>query len=307
MPATPDHPRPLSTEPDLTHPVRTLGMRRFDFRTDVAIMAVVNRTRDSFYDRGATFGLDAALAAARRAVAEGADLVDIGGVPFSPDAAPVTEAQEIERVIPVVEALVAEGIVVSVDTWRSAVANAAIAAGAAVINDTSGLHDPELAGIVADSDATLVLTHSLAAPGVHLRRPRYTDVVGEVRGFLADRIKRAEAAGVGAERLFIDPGPDLNKNTLHTLELCRRLDEIASLGLPMLAAVSNKDFIGEMLDRPRGERVIGTAVATALCVERGARIVRAHDVGACRDAVAMTRGILGTQQPAYLRHNQFAD
>lgn len=267
-------------------------------------MAVVNRTPDSFHDRGRTFALERAVEAAVEAARVGADWVDIGGVPFSPNTPPVSVAEELDRVLPVVAAVTAASdVVVSVDTVRAAVAEQAIAAGAAVINDTSGMSDPELPEVVAATDATLVITHSLAAPGEQLPRPTYEDVVAEVRAHLAERVTHAVARGVGEDRIVIDPGPDLNKNTLHTLELTRRFDEIASLGLPALAAVSNKDFIGEMLDRPQGERLAGSLAAATFCIAGGARIIRMHDVPEAVQVARMTEGILGLRPPARLRHN----
>jgi dihydropteroate synthase len=197
----------------------------------------------------------------------------------------------------------ASDVVISVDTINSRVAEAAIAAGAGVINDTSGLYDPDLASVVAASDATLVLTHSLAPPRNGPRQPQYGDVVAEVLEFLRDRIDRATAAGVHADRLIVDPGHDLNKNTVHTLELTRRLDEIVALGLPTLVALSNKDFVGESIDRPQQERLAGSLAAAVFCVVKGARIVRVHDVRATVDAVRMTEAILGWREPAYLKHN----
>src|SRR5690242_15011596 len=171
-------PSPAMVRPVLGDPVRRIGARVFDFSCRVAVMGIVNRTVDSFYDRGATFALEKAVEAARRAVAAGADWVDIGAVPFSPLARKVDERTEIARLVPVVEALRAEtDAVISVDTFRAAVARAALAAGADAVNDTSGLQDPDMAGVVAESAATLVLTHSLAAPGEPLPRPSYGDVV----------------------------------------------------------------------------------------------------------------------------------
>ena len=184
-------------------------------------MAIVNRTPDSFHDRGATFALDRAVEAALAAVADGADWVDIGGVPFGRGPV-VSVEEELDRVVPVVEAVAAASdVVISVDTVTARVAEAAIAAGAGVINDTSGLYDPDMASVVAASDATLVLTHSLTPPRDGPRRPEYTDVVAEVVDFLRERVARAVEAGVSAERLVVDPGHDLNKNTRHTLELTR--------------------------------------------------------------------------------------
>lgn len=266
-------------------------------------MAVVNRTPDSFYDKGATFALDAAVAACQRAGEAGADWVDIGGVPFKPGPElPVRE--EAARVIPVVEAVRAvSDIVISVDTFQAEVARLAIAAGADVINDTTGIHDPALAKVVADSDATLVITHSLASPRTVYPRPHYDDVVAEIIEFLSQRVELARAAGIPESRIIVDPGHDLNKNTLHTLEITRRFDEIADLGFPTLAAVSNKDFIGETLNVPRGERLEGSLAAAVWCVSRGARIVRMHNVRESVAAVRMTEAIMGLREPAYLVHN----
>ncbi|MGO4104150.1 dihydropteroate synthase [Leifsonia sp. YAF41] len=289
--------------PDLIHPQRTIGGRVFDFSREVAVMAIINRTPDSFYDQGATFALDAAVASARQAVLDGADWVDIGGAKFAPGPAiPVSE--EIDRVVPVIEGLRDAGAIISVDTFHPEVARAGIAAGAQVINDTTGVHDPAMADVVADSEATLVITHSLAKPRMPYPAPHYDDVVTEVAAFLRQRVDLAVSRGVPLERIVIDPGHDLNKNTLHSLELTRRLGEIADIGLPVLAAVSNKDFIGETLDRERGERVDGSIAAAVVCILQGARIVRMHNVRAAVDAVRMTEAILGFREPAYLRHNQ---
>lgn len=288
--------------PRLDTPLRRMNGRVFDFAREVAVMAVINRTPDSFYDRGATFALDAAVAAARQAVADGADWVDIGGAKFAPGPA-IPVAEEIDRVVPVVAALQGTGAVISVDTFDPDVARAGIRAGAHVINDTTGVHDPRMAEVVADSDATLVITHSLARPRTPYPAPQYNDVAGEVAAFLLARVERALAHGMPADRLVIDPGHDLNKNTRHSLELTRRLGEITTLGLPTLVAVSNKDFIGETLDRPRDQRVEGTLAACVFCILQGARIVRVHNVPAAVDAVRMTEAILGFRQPAYLRHN----
>lgn len=268
-------------------------------------MGIVNRTPDSFFDRGRTFALRAAVDAALRAAEAGAGWVDIGGVPFSPDAADVTAAEEIERVVPVVEAVAAASdVVVSVDTYRAEVARAALRAGAAVINDTSGLSDPDLADVVAGSSATLVITHSLAAPRRHLPGPpAYRDVMGEVKQFLADRVRLARSRGVPEEQLIIDPGHDLNKNTRHSLELTRRLAELTELGLPVLAAVSNKDFVGEATGLAKEERLAPSIAAATACALAGARILRMHDVPAAVAAARMIECVLGLREPAYLRHN----
>jgi dihydropteroate synthase len=303
MTASPDAPRgPALLLPQLTLPERRIGGRVFDFSREVAVMAIVNRTPDSFYDRGATDSLHAAVGAARKAIADGADWVDIGGVMFAPGP-PVPVAEEIDRVVPVVEALRGSGAVISVDTFHPEVALAAITAGAHVINDTTGVHDPAMAEVVADSDATLVITHSLAEPRMPYPAPRYGDVVAEVADFLRHRVDRALEYGVPLERIVVDPGHDLNKNTLHSLELTRRLGEITALGLPTLVAVSNKDFVGETLNRPRAERVNGSLAAAVFCITQGARILRMHNVTAAVEAVRMTEAILGFRPPAYLSHN----
>ena len=278
-------------------------MKQLDLAGRVSVMAIVNRTPDSFYDDGATFALDAAVAAALAAERDGADLVDIGGVPFGRGPA-VSLQEEIDRVVPVVEAIhAASDIVVSVDTFSAEVARLSIAAGAGVINDTSGLWDENMAGVVAASDATLVLTHSLAPPRSEPPRPEYGDVVLEVVGFLRDRVARAVAAGVALDRLVVDPGHDLNKNTLHSIELTRRLDEVVAIGLPTLVAVSRKDFVGEVLDATKADRLEGSLAAAVACVMKGARIVRVHDVRASVAAMRMTEALLGLREPAYLRHN----
>ncbi len=283
--------------------VRRIGRREFDFDRQVAVMAVINRTPDSFFDRGATFALDAAVAAALDAEKAGADWVDIGGVPFGRGPA-VSVDEEIARVIPVVEAVVAASdVVVSVDTNSAAVARRAIAAGASVINDTSGLWDGEMAGLIAESDATLVLTHSIDPPRAEKPAARYDDVVADVLAFLRERIERAEAAGIPRHRLIVDPGHDLDKNTVHSLELTRRFDELRQLGLPLLAAVSNKDFIGETLDHPQGQRLEGSIAAMVVCIMKGARIVRMHDVRQSVAATRMTEAILGFRGPVRLEHN----
>jgi dihydropteroate synthase len=282
---------------------RLIGARTFDFSREVAVMAIINRTPDSFFDNGSTFELGRAVDAAMAAAGDGADVVDVGGVPFGrgPSVGPT---QELDRVLPLVEAIrAASDVVISVDTHRAEIARRCIEAGASVINDTSGLYDPDMAAVLADSAATLVLAHSLAPPRSEPPRPHYDDVTAEVATFLRDRIERTVAAGVPRERLIIDPGHDLNKNTCHSLQLTRRLEEITTIGLPTLVAVSNKDFIGETLNRDRDQRLEGSLAVAVICIIKGARIVRMHDVPAAVAAVRMTEAVLGFRKPAYLRHN----
>jgi dihydropteroate synthase len=290
--------------PPLRHPVRTIGRQVFDFSRQLVVMAIVNRTPDSFYDHGRTFGLDQAVTATLKAAEAGASLVDIGGVPFSPDTPEVTEGEEIDRVVPVVEAVAAASdIVISVDTFRPEVARRCLAAGASVINDTTGLHDPEIAELVAGTPATLVITHSLARPRERWPRPRYDDVVAEVREFLIGRVELAVRLGVPEDRIIIDPGHDLNKNTYHSLELTRRLSDIAAIGLPLLAAISNKDFVGEATGLVKSDRLHASIAAATVCMLQGARILRMHHVAGSRSAADMVEAVLGFREPATVRHN----
>jgi dihydropteroate synthase len=280
-----------------------IGSRTFDFDRQVAVMAIINRTPDSFFDKGATFALDRAVAAALAAAADGADWVDIGGVPFG-RGDPVSLVEEIDRVVPVIAAIRAQSdVVISVDTTSAEVARLSIEAGASVINDTSGFSDPGMAGVVAASTASMVITHSNGVPRSEPQSPHYDDVIGEVVAYLRERVEQAEAAGIPRDRLVVDPGHDLNKNTMHTLEITRRLQEVVAIGLPTLAAVSNKDFIGEAIGREQGQRQSGSIAAAVICIMNGARIVRMHDVAAAVDAVRLTEAVLGFRQPAYARHN----
>jgi dihydropteroate synthase len=290
--------------PNLRDPVRTIGRRTIDFDHRIAVMAIVNRTPDSFHDKGATFALDRAVEAAVLAAEQGADWVDIGGVKFAPGPE-LPASDEIDRVVPVVEQLAQQSdVVISVDTFRPEVAAAAIAAGASVVNDTTGLSDPRMADVVADSDATIVITHSTAQPRQQLPTPPvYDDVTGSVVGFLRERVDRALAAGIPDARIIVDPGHDLNKNTVHTLELTRRLPEVVALGYPVLAAVSNKDFVGESLGRPRGARLSGSLAVATVSAMLGARIVRMHDVVESVDAMRMVEATLGWRAPLESRHN----
>lgn len=282
---------------------RRIGPREFDFARRVAVMAIVNRTPDSFYDRGRTDSLDAAVAAAHSAIEEGADWIDVGGAKFAPGP-PVPVAEELDRVVPVVAALAGSGAVLSVDTFHPEVARAAIAAGAHVVNDTTGLRDPAMADVVAETGASVIVTHSLAWPRTPYPSPRYDDVVAEVVAFLRERIAFAEGRGVASDRIIVDPGHDLNKHTLDSLELTRRLDEVVALGYPTLVALSNKDFVGESLGRPREQRVEGSIAAAVYSVMRGARIVRVHNVRETVDAMRMFEAIEGWREPVFLEHNR---
>ncbi len=289
--------------PTFLHPRHTFGTRVIDFNRRIALMAIINRTPDSFYDGGRTFALQAAVDASLRAVADGADWVDIGGAPFAPGP-PIPASEEADRIVPVIKRVRAESdVVISADTFLPEVAEQAIRAGANVINDTTGLRNHELAAVIADSGAHVIITHSLAAPRTAFERPTYGDVVAEVVEFLLRQVDQAVSLGIAEEKILVDPGHDLNKNTLHSLEITRRFSEISGLGFPALAAVSNKDFIGETLDQPKHARVDGSLAVAAVCAMGGARILRMHNVAAARSAINMIEAVMGWREPAYLLHN----
>lgn len=289
--------------PDLKVPVHQFARKSLDFSRRIAVMAVINRTPDSFYDAGSTFGLDEAVSAALRAVDAGADWVDIGGVPFSPGPE-LPWQEEAERVVPVIKAVRERSdVIISADTFQPQVAQAAIDAGADVINDTTGLAYPELARVVAENDVHLVITHSLAKPRTIYPRPHYDDVVAEVRKYLEQKVALAKSLGIDDSKIIIDPGHDLNKNTRHTLDITARFQGIAQLGYPALAAVSNKDFIGETLDLPKSERMVGSMVAATMCAMGGARILRMHNVQESVQTVHLIEAAQGWREPVKQIHN----
>ena len=277
----------------------TLGHRSFA-DTDRLVMAIVNRTRDSFYDRGATYAEDAALERVRVVVAEGADLVDIGGVKAGPGES-VDVAEELRRTVPFVARVRAEhpDLVISVDTWRAEVGSEVCAAGADVLNDAWGGFDPALAEAAAEHGAALVCTHTNGAtPRTPPHRPSYDDVVADAVRATVALAERAVALGVPRESVLIDPAHDFDKNTWHSLELTRRLGEMVATGWPVLVSLSHKDFVGETLDRPLEERLVGTLAATAVSAWQGARVFRVHDVAATRQTLDMVSSILGERPPA---------
>ncbi len=277
---------------------------RFGLRATVAdralVMAIVNRTPDSFYDRGATFADDPAMAAVERAVAEGADIVDVGGVKAGPGE-DVDPREEIRRVVPFVAGVRARhpDLVISVDTWRHEVGRLACEAGADLLNDTWAGADPRLGEVAAEFGVGMVCSHTGgAAPRTRPHRVRYADVVREVADELTAQAERLLALGVPKEGILLDPTHDFGKNTWHGLELLRRLDELVATGWPVLLALSNKDFIGETLGVELDERVDGTLAATALAAQAGARVFRAHEVRRTRHVVDMVASIAGTRPPA---------
>ncbi|MBF4765442.1 dihydropteroate synthase [Nocardioides islandensis] len=266
---------------------------------DTVMMAIVNRTRDSFYDRGATFDDGPAQERVHRVVHEGAEMIDIGGVRAG-YGEQVDAAEEIRRVAPFV-AWVREtypGVVVSVDTWRSEVAREVCRAGADVLNDAWGGHDPALVEVAAEHDAAVICTHTGGlAPRTDPYRIEYDDVVADAIAETTRLAERALAAGVARESIVIDPAHDFGKNTFHSLEITRRLGEMVATGWPVLVSLSNKDFVGETLDLPTQQRLTGTLAATAICALAGARIYRVHEVVETRETVDMAWSIAGRRLP----------
>ncbi|MEX2324635.1 MAG: dihydropteroate synthase [Nitriliruptoraceae bacterium] len=284
-----------SSTPMLALPRRTLDLHR-----RVAVMGIVNRTPDSFYDRGTTFAFDVALEHATRLVDEGADIIDIGGIKGGPGTA-VSAEEESERVVPFIRALrqTDNRILISVDTFRAQVADAALAAGADIVNDVTGLHDPGVLDVVAKHDAGYVAMHHGGQPRTRpFRRYYVPTVIDEVVRHCRALTTRAIASGVRRDRLIVDPGHDFQKTTAHSLELSRHLPQLAALGFPVLVALSNKDFIGETLDAPIDQRVDGSLAATVFSVLRGAHLVRVHEVARTVAVLRMTESLLGWRRPA---------
>ena len=272
-------------------PTLRLGDRVIDVRTRALVMGILNRTPDSFYDRGATWSFDAFLQRADTLVADGADLLDIGGVKAGPGPE-VSEQEELDRVVPAIEALTARfDVPLSIDTWRATVLDACCAVGAAVANDISGFADPEYLSTAAKHGATVVATHIRLRPRVPDPEPHYDDLVADVTAFLLDRAHRAEAVGLKPEQIVLDAGLDLGKTPAQSAVLLRETGVHAALGYPLLLSASNKRFIGELLGRDIDDRRAESLAATAYGVMHGCRIVRVHDVRAsvhvCRTIEAM--------------------
>src|SRR4051794_2549465 len=256
-------------------------------------MGIVNVTPDSFSDGGEWFAEDAAVAHAGELVANGADILDIGGESTRPGAEPVPEIEELRRVVPVVERVTGLGAQVSVDTFKLEVARAALDAGATYVNDVTAFRAaPELAGLVADRGADCCLMHMLGEPRTMQDDPRYDDVVSEVKAFLEQRLAFAVAEGVPEERIQLDPGIGFGKTVEHNLELIRRLDELAALGRPIVLGTSRKGFLGRLTGRTvPAERVHATVAANVAAFERGASVFRVHDVRPSRDALLVVAAI----------------
>lgn len=263
------------------------------------VMAIINRTPDSFYDKGATFAIEQALDRADTVIAQGASIVDVGGVKAGPGDE-VDPAEEIERVVPVIRGIRLRhpSIRISVDTWRADVAQTAIEAGADLINDTWAGYDPELVEVAGAHRVGYVCSHTGGAvPRTRPHRVHYDDVVADVIRETTALAERAVACGVPEDLVMIDPTHDFGKNTFHGLELLRRVDELVATGWPVLMALSNKDFVGETLDRAVGERVAGTLAATAWSAARGVAAFRVHEVAATLDVIRMTAAIQGHMPP----------
>ncbi|HEY1835119.1 MAG TPA: dihydropteroate synthase [Solirubrobacteraceae bacterium] len=263
------------------------------------LMGIVNASPDSFSDGGLHATLDARVQLARELLADSADILDVGGESATTGRPPVAVDEEIGLVVPLVERLAGElGALVSVDTYKPAVARAAVAAGARVVNDVSGLRDPALADVCAETGAALVLMHTQAPPRTRLQDPElYEDVTAEVVSFLEDRMELALERGVAREQLILDPGPDFAKTPAQTIRLLGAIDRLRELGRPLLMAVSRKDFIGALTGRGPRERGAGTLAALAYGVEHGAHIFRLHDVRAAADYLTVRAALDGKREP----------
>ena len=276
-----------------------LGRQEFDDNATL-MMAIVNRTPDSFYDKGATWAEDKAFDRVAQVVDEGAEIVDIGGIKAAPGEH-IDEAEEIRRVGSFVGRVRAAypSLVISVDTWRAAVGRVVCTEGADVLNDAWGGADPALVDVAAEFDAAIICTHTGGVtPRTRPHRIEYADVVAAAIADTTAYAERALAAGIDRRSIVIDPAHDFGKNTLHSLEITRRLGELVATGWPVLVSLSNKDFVGETLDLPVGSRLTGTLAATAVCALAGARIYRVHEVVETRQVVDMVWTIAGRRPPA---------
>lgn len=283
----------------MRHPTLKLG--RHEFSADATLMmAIVNRTPDSFYDKGATWAEDASFDRVRQVADEGAEIVDIGGIKAAPGAA-IDATEERRRVVDFVARVRSAfpDLVISVDTWRAEVGRAVCAEGADLLNDAWGGHDLGLAEVAAEYGAALVCTHTGGiTPRTRPHRIEYADLMADVIGSTVSQAERAVSLGVDPRSVLIDPAHDFGKNTFHSLVVTRRLGEMTATGWPTLVSVSNKDFVGETLDLPVGERLTGTLATTAICALAGARVFRVHEVVETRQVVDMVSSIAGHRLPA---------
>ncbi len=258
------------------------------------VMGILNVTPDSFSDGGDFISPDAALERARQMVGEGADIIDVGGESTRPGAAPVSLEQELERVIPVIEAISRElPVPVSIDTSKAGVMSGAVSAGAGLINDVAALRGEGALEVAAKSGVPVCLMHMQGGPRTMQESPEYQDVVSDIRQFLGERIKACQAAGISRDRIVLDPGFGFGKTLGHNLELLRRLEEFSDIGLPLLVGISRKSMIGALLgDVPVTERLYGSLAAAVLAVERGAGILRVHDVKPTVDAIRVAQAVM---------------
>ena len=256
------------------------------------VMGILNVTPDSFSDGGRYADGDRALTHARAMLADGADVVDVGGESTRPGATPVAEAEELERVVPVIEALARDGALVSVDTMKPGVMRAAIAAGASMVNDVRALQAPGALDAVASGAVAVCVMHMRGLPATMQETPEYVDVVADVRAFLLGRVGACEAAGIARERIAVDPGFGFGKSRAHNLALLARLGEIAAAGYPVLAGLSRKSTLGAITGRGEGDRLAASVAAALIAVERGASIVRVHDVRETVDALAVRQAVI---------------
>jgi dihydropteroate synthase len=258
------------------------------------LMGVVNVTPDSFSDGGLYLDPEAAIAHGRELAEAGAEILDVGGESTRPGAEPVAAGEELRRVVPVVRGLGDLGCEVSVDTSKAAVAEAALDAGATIVNDVTALRgDTAMAPLCAERNVTVVLMHMLGEPRTMQADPRYGDVVAEVKAFLAGRLEAATAAGIAEERVWLDPGIGFGKTAAHNMELLRRLGELRELGRPLVIGTSRKSFIGKVDGSAAGERLGGTIASSVLAAAEGAEVLRVHDVAEVRQALAVAAAILG--------------
>jgi dihydropteroate synthase len=263
-----------------------------------AVMGIVNVTPDSFFDGGRYATFERAAAHARELAEAGADIIDIGGESSRPGAEPLTPAEELQRVLPVVRAAASLQMPVSIDTYHASTAEACVAAGAAMVNDITALRgDPEMAGLVASSGVDCVLMHMQGDPKTMQSNPSYTDVVDDIRAFFDERMAYAVAQGISERRIWLDPGFGFGKTVAHNLELLRRLGELAALGRPILAGTSNKSMIGAVLNAPVDDRDAGTAATVAVAIANGARAIRVHNVRMMARVARMTDAIYGKYHP----------
>lgn len=254
------------------------------------IIGVLNVTPDSFYDGGKWFDLDTAVARAREMIAEGADIIDIGGESSRPGSDPVTEAEEQRRVLPVITALAKSATVpLSIDTRHPAIARAALEAGASLVNDITGLRDQKMIDIVAKHKASVVIMHMQGEPKTMQDQPQYDDVVGEIKAFFAARIAAARAAGIAD--IILDPGIGFGKKLEHNLAILNRLEEFHELGCPLLIGASRKSFIGAITGAEIEDRLPGTIASSVAVVLKGVRFLRVHDVKECRQAIDVVDAI----------------